>query len=138
MRIAFSARNNSVLSEIEPHLERAGFFVIVNPDFPGIYDFIVNPFSREAGAQDYAVAELLRNHYINQVVTGKCCSENKDYFGAHGIKLREGYSGIIIQNLKHLNGLQNRPAPGRKNVRPLSRKSAGGQWKALLKNKMNL
>lgn len=103
MKIAFSTKDDTLLSRIDPDFEHSRFFLILNPNDLSEYECILNPFrsqKKDCGAQ---CAQLLIQRGVQVLITGKCRINAVNCLREKGIQVREGISGEIMNIVMNLH-----------------------------------
>ena len=102
MKIAISAYNPSLDTDIDPRFGRSQFFIIVDPDTMN-FEAIYNSGGMGSGGAGIATAQLIAGKEVEAVLTGNCGPNAYQVLSAAGIKVVTGVSGKVkdaIQSYK--------------------------------------
>lgn len=95
MKIAVSAKGNSLESEIDPRFGRAGSFILVDPETMS-FEVVENRqnlhLSQGAGIQ---AAQTIVEQGANVLLTGNCGPKAFRVLKATGVKVAVGISGSV-------------------------------------------
>lgn len=95
MKIALSAKGNTLNSEIDPRFGRAAFFILVDPETMGV-EILENKQNLQlpqgAGIQ---AAQMVVENGARVVLTGNCGPKAFQVLQATGVNVAVGISGSI-------------------------------------------
>ncbi|AQS58740.1 NifB/NifX family molybdenum-iron cluster-binding protein [Desulforamulus ferrireducens] len=99
MRVAVSASGQTLSEQLNPRLGRCEYFVIVD-DVTNDTIAVENTGRLSTGAAGIATANLLNNHQVDVVITGKVGPNAFTALQAAGIKVYSSTGGTIEDVLK--------------------------------------
>ncbi len=103
MKVAISAKQNNLDSEISSFFNNAEYFIIVDSENVSNYSVIKNPHSKQLAGSEIFGAQLLINCDVQALMTGKCTPNASRIFNAAGIKVIEKIEGKVRGNIEELN-----------------------------------
>jgi predicted Fe-Mo cluster-binding NifX family protein len=104
LKIAITAKDNILESEIDPRFGRCNYFLIINSE---TMDFkpLSNVSSIESGGAGIQAAQTLAKHGVKIVLTGNMGPNAFQTLSAAGIKVYTGASGTVREAIeKYKNG----------------------------------
>jgi len=96
MKIAVTATGPSLDDQVEPRFGRAPYYLFIDPETME-FEAIQNPNVAAGGGAGIQSAQLMSEHGAKYVLTGNCGPNAFQVFGAAGIKVIVGVSGIARQ-----------------------------------------
>jgi predicted Fe-Mo cluster-binding NifX family protein len=122
MKVAVSAIENNLDSQVDPRFGRATYFLIVDSDSLD-FESIKNPNINALGGAGVQSAQLVINNGAKSVLTGKCGPKAFHVFEAAGIKIYEDVEGTAREAVTALHKNQMLPSkmPGGKPEKPLGK-----------------
>jgi len=99
MKIAVTATGPSLDDQVEPRFGRAPYYLFIDPETME-FEAIQNPNVAAGGGAGIQSAQLMSEHGAKYVLTGNCGPNAFQVFGAAGIKVIVGVSGIARQAVK--------------------------------------
>jgi predicted Fe-Mo cluster-binding NifX family protein len=103
MRIAFTSKEDHLFSKIDPVLESANFFLILDPENLNEYECVLNPYVGKGKAAEINCARFLVQQKIDTLVTGRCGKIAYQYLKSADIKIMDGVSGNVLTSLQSIN-----------------------------------
>jgi len=94
MKIAVTAKGNTLESEIDPRFGRCPWFLIVNLD-DMTFQAITNSNMSAGGGAGVQSGQLMAEHDVECVLTGNCGPNAFSTLSAAGIKVITGVSGVV-------------------------------------------
>jgi len=94
MKIAISATGPSIDDQVDARLGRARVFIIVETDTME-FNAIENPNINAGGGAGIQSAQMLAQKDVKVILTGNCGPNAFQVFGAAGVQVIVGVSGII-------------------------------------------
>ncbi|MBW2631731.1 MAG: 4Fe-4S binding protein [Deltaproteobacteria bacterium] len=96
MKIAVTATGSSLDDQVEARFGRTPYYLFVNPETME-FEAIQNPNVAAGGGVGIQSAQLMADHGVKYVLTGNCGPNASQVFGAAGIQVIVGVTGIIRQ-----------------------------------------
>ncbi len=112
MKIAVTAIGPSLDDQVEPRFGRAPYFLFIDSETME-FEAIQNPNVAAGGGAGIQSAQLMSEHGVQYILTGNCGPNAFQVFGAAGIKVIVGVSGIVRQAVEQFKAgtfsLSNQP-----------------------------
>jgi predicted Fe-Mo cluster-binding NifX family protein len=104
MKIAVTAKSNTLESEIDPRFGRCNYFIIIDIDTMG-FESISNESAMASGGAGIQAAQTVAKTGVEVVVTGNIGPNAFQTLSAAGIKVFTGVNGTVKEAIeKHKKG----------------------------------
>lgn len=102
MKIAITAQNGDLDSDISPVFNAADFFIIIDSDNVNNYEAIRNPHIKQLSGSEIFGAQLIISQDVKALMTGHCTPNASRIFQAAGIKVIEHIEGSVRSKIPEL------------------------------------
>jgi len=96
MKIAVTATGPSLDDQVEPRFGRTPYYLFIDPETME-FEAVQNPNVAAGGGAGIQSAQLMSEHGVQCVLTGNCGPNAFQVFGAAGIQVIVGVTGIARQ-----------------------------------------
>ncbi|MGB9499116.1 MAG: NifB/NifX family molybdenum-iron cluster-binding protein [Dissulfuribacterales bacterium] len=100
MKIGVTSTGPSLDDAVESRFGRCAYFLIIDPDTMA-FEALANPNIAQGGGAGIQSAQLMANKGVSVVLTGNCGPNAFQTFGAAGIQVITGVSGLVRQAVEH-------------------------------------
>lgn len=109
MRIAVTSNGPSLDAVVEPRFGRSPYFLCIDPDTL-VLEAIPNPNMALSGGAGPQSAQLMAEKGVSAVLTGNCGPNAFQAFGAAGIQVITGVSGLVREAVDQFKAGRLKPA----------------------------
>lgn len=102
MKIAITAQNPDLNSDVDPRFGRCGYLILLDPETMD-YEAIENTSADASGGAGVAAAQLVAGKGAQALLTGNCGPKAYRALSAAGIKVMTGVSGKIKDAIESYN-----------------------------------
>ncbi len=102
MKIALTAREADINSEITSVFSDTNYFIIVDSENPQKYSFVNNPHKKSISGSEIFGAHLIVSQDVQAIVTGRCFPNAFRIFREAGIEVYENVHGTVSENINAL------------------------------------
>jgi predicted Fe-Mo cluster-binding NifX family protein len=93
-KICFSSTGKGLDAELDPKFGRARYFLILDPETSHV-EVLENPNQETLQGAGIQTAQMILNHDVRSIVTGRCGPNARRVLDSAGISVIEGVSGKI-------------------------------------------